>query len=632
MGITTLPHTPITIDTRYEYEFQYIYAKQYDSGTRFVDATILDDGVAIQVNANTKAVLRYTKSDRKGGLIELGNTASNTVSFELTEQMLAASGKVIVDIELYEDKVLDGKTVRDSISTATFYIEVSRAALTEETIISSNEFSMLVNVLTRCEDVFNRADNLLPEMEQARDDCITATNNINTRFDQIETEFQHIVDTTEDTVNHALAAKASAQAALQSENNAKLSEENAAKSELEASNSATIAYNQADRSQYYAEQAQAASLVSVDAKNTTVSTLTEFNNNINTFRKKTDSIAKSDLTANLQNEIDSKASNETVRLNSIPITEADLDYALALKVNNGGGGSGTPVSGAQIDDTAASYSKVYSSQKTVNYVNTAITSAISGLPKSDNNYTSAEKIKLSRIEDNANYYVHPLTHPSSIINTTPDRQFISEVEKQLYSDKYTKSEVDNMISQISSGIVWKREVPTYNDIITSYPHPEYNWCVSCQEGTFLYNGTEWIKIGSGTIPLATNSNNGLMSSSSFFKLSQIESGANKYVHPASHSADMIVESNTKKFVTPEMYTKLLEFDSTLSSLLSAYRLKTAKILETDLDQAFLDKVANAGGTIINDNVVSTAQTYSSAAIENKFSNVITNSEIDLLFA
>jgi len=638
MSITTLPATPIVIDTRYEYEFKYIYAKQYDTGTRFVEATILDNGLPIDISDKTQAALRYTKSDRKGGYIELGKISSNIVLFKMTEQMLSVSGKVTVDLELYEyNEKTDGSGVdKKSISTATFYIEVSKAALTEETIISSNEFSLLVNVLVRCEDVISRADNLLPELEQARDDCINATDAINKNFDEIKDTFQYIVDTTQDTVNYALAAKTYAANAKNSEENAKASEESAKASEISADNDATIAYNQADRAQYYAEQAQSSELSATSAKDTTITTLNDFNANISSFRKKTDFIAKSDLTVNLQNELSSKASSDSVRLNTAPITEADLDYNLALKVNNGGGGNGgIPVAGAQIDDTAPSYSKVFSSQKTVNYFDTALTSALSGIEGlSDNNFTAAEKIKLGRIENNANYYVHPLTHSSSIITTTPDRDFISDVEKQLYSDKYTKAEIDNMIAQISSGIIWKPNVNTYQDILKTYPTPEYNWCVNSNDGTYLYNGTQWIKIGSGIVPLATITSDGLLSSANFRKLSQIAEGANKYIHPSSHSADMIVESSSRKFITPAMYTKITDLDTWIADLLSSYRLKTKKILETDLDQVFLDKVANAGGTIINDNLVSTVQTYSSAVIEKKinemYDHVETVSELDVI--
>ena len=634
----------ITIDIHKKNEYVYIYAKQYDQETRKVEVTITDNDEPIVLQEGTKARIRYSKRDKKGGYIEMekADITNNVVYLTLTQQMLSTSGKVTIDIEFYEFITgEDGHIDYHNLSTATFYIYVAPAAIDEKTIISSNEFSVLVNALVRVEEIIADANELLPIIQKAIDTANETLDTMNGRFEEIDEQWKYILDTTDETLEQSLAAQEAAKQAKESAESASSDAQMSSANALSSSNYADIAYAQADRSEFYAEQAKASALLAIDAKDTTVATLADFNANINSFRKKSELIAEDDLTANLKNKINSKASTSSVRLKVDPITEADLDYALALKVNNGGGGGegggGTVVAGAQIDDTEASYSKVYSSQKTINYVTTSIESAISGIEGlSENNYTTAEKIKLSRIENNANYYVHPLTHPASIITTTPELQFISEVEKENFADKYTKDEVDNLIAQISSGIIWKPDVPHYSDIAIVYPNPEFNWCVSTQDGTFLYNGEEWIKIGSGTIPIATTSANGLMSAADKAKLNNIEANANRYIHPLTHSADMIMESETKRFITSEMYTKIVELDDWINGLLSDYRLKTVKILETDLDQGFLDKVANAGGTIINDNVMSLATTYSSAKIESFVNNfeisVVDDDDILNLFA
>ena len=634
----------ITIDIHKKNEYVYIYAKQYDQETRKVEVTITDNDEPIVLQESTKARIRYSKRDKKGGYIEMekADITNNVVYLTLTQQMLSTSGKVTIDIEFYEFITgEDGHIDYHNLSTATFYIYVAPAAIDEKTIISSNEFSVLVNALVRVEEIIADANELLPIIQKAIDTANETLDTMNGRFEEIDEQWKYILDTTDETLEQSLAAQEAAKQAKESAESASSDAQMSSANALSSSNYADIAYAQADRSEFYAEQAKASALLAIDAKDTTVATLADFNANINSFRKKSELIAEDDLTANLKNKINSKASTSSVRLKVDPITEADLDYALALKVNNGGGGGegggGTVVAGAQIDDTEPSYSKVYSSQKTINYVTTSIESAISGIEGlSENNYTTAEKIKLSRIENNANYYVHPLTHPASIITTTPELQFISEVEKENFADKYTKDEVDNLIAQISSGIIWKPDVPHYSDIAIVYPNPEFNWCVSTQDGTFLYNGEEWIKIGSGTIPIATTSANGLMSAADKAKLNNIEANANRYIHPLTHSADMIMESETKRFITSEMYTKIVELDDWINGLLSDYRLKTVKILETDLDQGFLDKVANAGGTIINDNVMSLATTYSSAKIESFVNNfeisVVDDDDILNLFA
>ena len=54
---------------------------------------------------------------------------------------------------------------------------------------------------------------------------------------------------------------------------------------------------------------------------------------------------------------------------------------------------------------------------------------VEGKVLSDENYTLAEKNKLAGIEVGANKYVHPSTHPASMITESPTRRFTSDVEK-----------------------------------------------------------------------------------------------------------------------------------------------------------------------------------------------------------
>lgn len=70
-----------------------------------------------------------------------------------------------------------------------------------------------------------------------------------------------------------------------------------------------------------------------------------------------------------------------------------------------------------------------------------------------------------------------------------------------------------------------------------------------------------------THPNATAESKGFMSNTDKIKLDAIETGANNYVHPQTHPADIIRESETKKFVSSEQISKWdnyrLEIDSSL---------------------------------------------------------------------
>lgn len=58
---------------------------------------------------------------------------------------------------------------------------------------------------------------------------------------------------------------------------------------------------------------------------------------------------------------------------------------------------------------------------------------IEGKGLSTENYTSAEKAKLAGIEENANNYIHPLTHSADMIEETDTKQFVTQAEKNKWN-------------------------------------------------------------------------------------------------------------------------------------------------------------------------------------------------------
>lgn len=54
---------------------------------------------------------------------------------------------------------------------------------------------------------------------------------------------------------------------------------------------------------------------------------------------------------------------------------------------------------------------------------------------SSNDFTDSEKNKLSNIESNANRYIHPTTHPASMIEESTFRRFVSDTEKTAWNNK-----------------------------------------------------------------------------------------------------------------------------------------------------------------------------------------------------
>lgn len=98
---------------------------------------------------------------------------------------------------------------------------------------------------------------------------------------------------------------------------------------------------------------------------------------------------------------------------------------------------------------------------------------------------------------------------------------------------YTKEEVDNIVSELYSGLDWREAVDTFDDIAITYPNPEDGWTVNVRDTnyTYRYNGHEWIPISANAIPVATAPDetspgvNGLMTPAQVLKLASIANNA-----------------------------------------------------------------------------------------------------------
>lgn len=95
------------------------------------------------------------------------------------------------------------------------------------------------------------------------------------------------------------------------------------------------------------------------------------------------------------------------------------------------------------------------------------------------------------------------------------------------ANAYTKDEIDQLFSEHENNISWKAAVATYADILTTYPNPEEGWTVVTTDTNIAwrYSGGAWVQISANTIPIATSSVDGLMSTHMFDKLDGIATGA-----------------------------------------------------------------------------------------------------------
>lgn len=111
-----------------------VYAKQNDKGTRFVEATLLDNGAPYTIENGTTARIRILKPDNTM-IYNNATISSGKVTAELTSQALAAYGMAIAEIGLFKGEQI--------LSTFTFYIRIERSAVDDSAIESTDEFTVL---------------------------------------------------------------------------------------------------------------------------------------------------------------------------------------------------------------------------------------------------------------------------------------------------------------------------------------------------------------------------------------------------------------------------------------------------------------------------------------------------------
>ena len=470
--------TNIDIDF-YDTRYLTINAKQYDKQSRFILFSCHDNGKSVLFDPSKNyAYVRYRKPDYLGVFNECTITKEGNILVELTEQMLAVPGNCYADIFIIENpkiEIEEGEIIEDLdkilaarkgriVSTMNFCVNVISTALQNSEIESSYEFGAL-----------------------------------NDLIDKVTKDYTFIV---EQCKTHAENAKNSELAAKQSEINAKASETNAKNSEVKAKESETKA-------------------------------------------KTSETNAKTSETNAKNSEVKAKES-ETIA--SQKATESSNSAKLSQSYAVGG----TLTRPNENTDN----SKYYKEQANISATN-AKTSETNAKTSEINAKKSEQKAQEYKEWMEENQYVHPPTHPATMIVEDSTHRFVTDVEKVKWNDKYTKNEVDNKFASLETNIDWKESVNTYSDIATKYPNPIDGWTVNVKDTdyTYRFNGTKWVAISANAIPKSTQTVDGLMSAVDKKKLDNISANANNYVHPSTHPATMITEDTTHKFVSDAEKTK-----------------------------------------------------------------------------
>lgn len=193
----------LSLDLYYNEE-KTIDTKEYDKNSRYITVSLTYKGKEYQISGDTvKARIKWLKPDKKAVFNDCVINSDNTITIDLTKQMLIVSGVAKATLSLYDintDQVL---------STTSFNAIIEASAVSDDTILSSDEFKTvqsefkkldeLNKTVTECENIRQKNE----ETRNANEDIRNTNENNrisaeNTRMDfentRIENENKRITN------------------------------------------------------------------------------------------------------------------------------------------------------------------------------------------------------------------------------------------------------------------------------------------------------------------------------------------------------------------------------------------------------------------------------------------------------
>lgn len=160
---------------------QMINVRQYDSGMRYIRASVWDNGDLYPMLATDIICLTATKPDRNPLFNQAGIDTEGRIIYEMTEQTTSAYGVFIAEFRIYNTKEVNGETVNTLKSTYDFKINVAKSNVQDTEIISTPEFNALTDTMASVGDLVADVSNAIENSNVATANAINATNNANTK-------------------------------------------------------------------------------------------------------------------------------------------------------------------------------------------------------------------------------------------------------------------------------------------------------------------------------------------------------------------------------------------------------------------------------------------------------------------
>lgn len=126
--------------------FKAIVAKQYDSKSRYLNVTLVDDNKKIEVPETAEVIINATRSDGASKSFAGATNNDGTVTVPLTSWMLEFGGVVTSDVSVVDS---EGR----KLTSSTFIIEVEQAACDNGDISEDENYDILVKLIEEVKDL-----------------------------------------------------------------------------------------------------------------------------------------------------------------------------------------------------------------------------------------------------------------------------------------------------------------------------------------------------------------------------------------------------------------------------------------------------------------------------------------------
>ena len=158
----------ITADVVKRGSTRAVYAKQNDLNSRFLNVQIQEDGKDIQVSASSEVILNAERPDKERNMFKGEVQADGTVNIPLTSWMLELEGTLVCDVSIVKEGTA-------KLTTMKFNIYIEAAVLTDEAIVETTEYSIVVDLLARTSRAAEIAEEAAMHATMLRENCEDAT-------------------------------------------------------------------------------------------------------------------------------------------------------------------------------------------------------------------------------------------------------------------------------------------------------------------------------------------------------------------------------------------------------------------------------------------------------------------------